>query len=95
MFEKINYSKIIQNLACTFMSTIQAYDVKAKKKVVLENPHPHQMKNGTWAIKGTSKETGITLYKIVGNKEPIIHKSRLEFFKGLLVSRKCGCGKEY
>lgn len=55
MFEKINYSKAIQNLASTFMSTTQAYDVKAKKKAMPENTQPHQMKNGTWAVKETSK----------------------------------------
>lgn len=75
------------------MSVTEAYDVKAKKKVVMENPKPYKMKNGTWAMRGTSAETGITLYKIVGKNKPSISQSRLEFFKNLLISRKCGCDK--
>lgn len=54
------------------MSTIEAYDVKARKKVPVKDPEPYQMKNGKWAIKGTSCETGITVYKIVGANEPKI-----------------------
>ena len=47
------------------MSKIQAYDLKARKKVIMKNPQPFLMKNGTWALKGTSSETGIKLFKIV------------------------------
>lgn len=54
------------------MSVIEAYDVKARKKVRMENPQPYQMKNGTWALKGTSSETGIKLFKIVGKTKPTI-----------------------
>ncbi len=75
------------------MFSAEAYDVKAKRKVVIQNPEPYQMKNGTWSIRGTSPETGITLYKIVGKNEPKISQSRLAFFKNLLISRKCDCGK--
>ena len=86
-------SEIIQNFEEIVMSLTEAYDVKAKRKVVIQNPEPYQMKNGTWSIRGTSPETGITLYKIVGKNEPKLSKSRLAFFKNLLVSRKCDCGK--
>ena len=34
------------------MSVIKAYDIKARKKVVMKNPQPYRMKNGTWALKG-------------------------------------------
>ena len=47
------------------MSGIQAYDIKARKKVSMRNPQPYLMKNGSWALKGTSAETGIKLFKIV------------------------------
>lgn len=73
--------------------TLTAYDVKAKKKVVIENPKPYQMKNGTWSIRGTSSETGITLYKIVGKSKPKSSQFKLGFFKNLLISRRCGCDK--
>ncbi|HXW01783.1 MAG TPA: hypothetical protein VD828_00220 [Candidatus Nitrosotenuis sp.] len=63
------------------MSLIEAYDVKARKKVSLEHPETYQMKNGTWAIKGKSSETGITVYKIVGTKKPEISPSPLQYFK--------------
>jgi hypothetical protein len=63
------------------MSSIEAYDVKARKKVPLEDPETYQMKNGKWAIKGRSSETGITVYKIVGNSKPEIPKSPLNYFK--------------
>ena len=54
------------------MSTILAYDIKAKKKVQMNDPQPYLMKNGTWALKGTSSETGIRLFKIVGKTKPAI-----------------------
>jgi hypothetical protein len=63
------------------MSLIEAYDVKARKKVPLENPETYQMKNGRWAIKGKSSETGITVYKIVGTKKPEIPNSPLQYFR--------------
>lgn len=63
------------------MSSIEAYDVKARKKVSLEDPETYQMKNGTWAIKGRSSETGITVYKIVGSTKPEISQSPLSYFK--------------
>lgn len=50
----------------------QAYDVKAKKKVNIENPKAYQMKNGMWAIKGKSSATGISVFKIVGKQKPTI-----------------------
>ena len=76
------------------MSTILAYDIKARKKVPMENPEPYQMKNGNWALKGTSSETGIKLFKIVGRTKPSITQSRFEAFKNLFTSRGCECGKE-
>lgn len=76
------------------MSIIEAYDVKARKKVSMKNPRPYQMKNGTWALKGTSSETGISLFKIVGKNKPETTRSRLGAFKKLFTGRDCECGKE-
>ena len=75
------------------MSEIQAYDIKARKKVSMINPHPYLMKNGTWALKGTSSETGIRLFRIVGRTKPTIRQSKLDTFRKLFTSRQCGCGK--
>jgi len=52
--------------------TWEAYDVKAKKKVKIQNPKAVKMKNGKWAIKGTSPITGVKVFRFVGNKKPII-----------------------
>jgi len=49
-----------------------AYDVKAKKKVKIQNPKVVMMKNGKWAIRGTSPITGVKVFRFVGNKKPII-----------------------
>ena len=75
------------------MSEIQAYDIKARKKVSMRNPQPYLMKNGTWALRGTSSETGIKLFRIVGKTKPMIHQSKLDTFRKLLTSRQCECGK--
>ena len=75
------------------MSGIEAYDIKARKKVSMRNPQPYLMKNGTWALKGTSSETGIKLFKIVGKTKPSINQSRFEAFKNLFTSRQCECNK--
>ncbi len=86
------------------MSTIQAYDIKARKKVSMVNPQPYLMKNGSWALKGTSAETGISLFRIVGKKKPVIggdshaHISVPEnrmrgFFRNLVFGRNCECGQ--
>jgi hypothetical protein len=75
------------------MSEIQAYDIKARRKVSMRNPQPYLMKNGIWALKGTSSETGIKLFRIVGKTKPTIHQSRLDTFRKLFTSRQCGCGK--
>ena len=48
----------------------KAYDVKAKRKVEIQNPKVIKMKNGKWAIKGTSPITGIKVFRIVGAKKP-------------------------
>jgi len=50
----------------------KAYDVKAKKKVEIQNPKVVKMKNGKWAIKGTSPITGIKVFRIVGNEKPAV-----------------------
>lgn len=76
------------------MSAIEAYDIKARKKVSMKDPQPYLMKNGSWALKGTSSETGIKLFKIVGRTKPSITQSRFEAFKNLFTSRKCECDKE-
>ncbi len=75
------------------MSTIMAYDIKARKKVSMKNPQPYLMKNGSWALKGTSTETGIKLFKIVGRQKPSIDQSKFEAFKNLFTSRQCECEK--
>ena len=50
----------------------QAYDVKAKRKVEIQNPKAVKMKNGKWAVKGTSPITGIKVFRIVGNEKPTV-----------------------
>tara|TARA_B100000929_G_C15232506_1_gene326837 strand:+ start:329 stop:499 length:171 start_codon:yes stop_codon:yes gene_type:complete len=45
---------------------VTAYDVKAKQIVEIQNPKVVQLKNGRYAIKGTSKKTGITVMRIAG-----------------------------
>ncbi|MCV0392311.1 MAG: hypothetical protein K5790_03335 [Nitrosopumilus sp.] len=75
------------------MSVIEAYDIKARKKVSMKNPQPYLMKNGTWALKGTSSETGIKVFKIVGKTKPSINQSKFEAFKNIFISRKCECNK--
>lgn len=77
----------------SLMSVIEAYDIKARKKVLMRNPQPYLMKNGTWALKGTSSETGIKLFKIVGKTKPSISQSKFEAFKSLFTSRQCECNK--
>jgi len=52
--------------------TWEAYDVKAKKKVKIQNPKAVKMKNGKWAVRGTSPVTGIKVFRFVGNKKPTI-----------------------
>ena len=46
---------------------VEAYDVKARKKVQIQDPKVVQMKNGRYAIKGKSSETGITVMRICGS----------------------------
>jgi len=50
----------------------QAYDDKAKRKVEIQNPKAVKMKNGKWAVKGTSPITGIKVFRIVGNEKPAV-----------------------
>ena len=88
------------------MSTILAYDIKAKKKVAMNDPTPYQMKNGNWALRGTSSETGIKLFKIVGKAKPVLEeehhihhaapttKGFSGFFRNLVFGRSCECGRE-
>jgi len=52
--------------------TWEAYDGKAKKKVKIQNPKVVMMKNGKWAIRGTSPITGVKVFRFVGNKKPTI-----------------------
>jgi len=54
-----------------------AYDVKAKKKVKIQNPKAVMMKNGKWAVKGTSPITGVKVFRIVGNKKPTISSEKV------------------
>jgi len=57
--------------------TWEAYDVKAKKKVKIQNPKAVMMKNGKWAVKGTSPITGVKVFRIVGNKKPTISSEEI------------------
>lgn len=87
-FEKIYFGFVISSPTQVIMSIIEAYDVKARKKVTMKDPRPYLMKNGTWALKGTSAETGISLFKIVGKKKPTI-QSRFDRLKKMFASREC------
>ncbi len=54
---------------------LTAYDVKAKQKVNIVDPHAVQIGKANrkqWAIKGKSSKTGITVFRIVGKKKPIL-----------------------
>lgn len=66
------------NINNFLISRIEVYDIKARKKVTVKNTQPDLMKNGSWEIKGTSLETGILLFKIVGRNKPKISQSRFE-----------------
>ena len=46
-----------------------AYDVKARKKVKMEDPKLVTLKNGRKAVKGTSPETGIALFRIISAEQ--------------------------
>ncbi|MCE9653029.1 MAG: hypothetical protein K8Q89_08265 [Nitrosarchaeum sp.] len=74
------------------MSDIKAYDIKIHQKVTMKNPKPYLMKNGSWALKGTSSATGITLFKIVG-KKPSMSFSKLDSLRNVFTSRKCECDR--
>jgi hypothetical protein len=76
------------------MSTIEVHDIKAKKKVSMNNPKPYLMKNGSWALKGTRSETEINLFKIVVRQKPVIDQSRIEVFKNLFTCRQCECDRQ-
>jgi len=65
------YEKIYLNESETNVSW-KAYDVKAKRKVEIQNPKAVKMKNGKWAVKGTSPITGIKVFRIVGNEKPAV-----------------------
>ena len=56
--------------------TWEAYDVKAKKKVKIQNPKVVMMKNGKWAVRGTSPISGVKVFRFVGNKKPIISSEK-------------------
>jgi len=55
----------------------QAYDVKAKRKVEIQNPKAVKMKNGKWAVKGTSPITGIKVFRIVGSEKPAVSVEKI------------------
>jgi len=69
--ELVEYEKKYQNESETNVSW-KAYDVKAKRKVEIQNPKAVKMKNGKWAVKGTSPITGIKVFRIVGNEKPAV-----------------------
>jgi hypothetical protein len=92
-YEKVYTGSIIIIFELEIMSTIEAYDIKARKKVSMKNPHPYLMKNGMWALKGTSTETGINLFKIVGKQKPTINQSKFQTLLNIFTSRQCECEK--
>ncbi len=51
------------------MAEWYAFDVKAKKKVRIQNPTFKKLKNGRWAVVGTSPETGIKVVRFLSKKE--------------------------
>ena len=51
------------------MKGYEGYDVKARKKCIILDPKPVQMKNKRWAIKGTSSVSGVVVYRIIGKAE--------------------------
>ena len=51
------------------MKDYEAYDVKARKKVKILDPQVVQLKNKRWALKGKSSETGLTVFRMLGNDE--------------------------
>jgi len=56
--------------------TWEAYDGRAKKNVKIQNPKVVMMKNGKWAIRGTSPITGVKVFRFVGNKKPTISSEK-------------------
>lgn len=52
--------------------TWEAYDVKARKKVKIQNPKVVKMKNGRYAISGTSPITGNKVFRIAGTEKPTL-----------------------
>ena len=57
--------------------TWKAYDVKAKRKVEIQNPKAVKMKNGKWAVKGISPITGIKVFRIVGSEKPAVSAEKI------------------
>ena len=48
---------------------VKGYDVKAKKMVEILNPKLVKLKNGRPALKGTSKATGIGVFRILSKED--------------------------
>lgn len=49
---------------------VQGYDVKNKKKVEIQNPKVVKMKNGRWAVKGTSPlKPHVKVFRIVSEAD--------------------------
>jgi len=71
----INQSKfsfIYQLHSSPSMATWKAYDVKAKKNVVITSPKAVKLKNGMWAVQGKSPLTGNKVTRIVGKTKPSV-----------------------
>ena len=66
-----NHSKfnIVRHEGVNMGEELMAYDVKARKKVKIEDPKLVTLKNGRKAIKGTSPETGIVLFRIISPEQ--------------------------
>jgi len=46
----------------------EAYCVKCKSKVEIQDPKDYQMKNGKMAVQGTCGSCGTKVFRIGGNK---------------------------
>lgn len=64
--EKAIFASIYSKTGKRFTSSsLKAYDVKARKKVSIEDPRLTKFKNGRYAVRGKSSATGINVFRII------------------------------
>jgi|GEM_PF-882670 len=68
-FNKFIYLLVDIINAVKTMEKWMAFDVKAKKKVEIQNPQFMKLKNNRWAVVGTSPETKIKVVRFLSKKE--------------------------